>query len=108
MGLVRVLSNNRTGPLLQRLTNRDWRQVQRKPPLSRPAGKLKFGTVSGAVMAVLAEAGAPMRYVEIRAAVEERLGVPVPASSVKQFLSDETRKRRPRFERIDRGCYRLL
>ena len=59
MGLVAVLSNIQTEALFQRLTRRDWQQVRRPP--SRPRdrardGKLKFGTVSRAVLAVLADA----------------------------------------------------
>lgn len=110
MGLVRVLSNTHTGVLYQRLTNGDWRQVPRSraPPHDRSRdGKLKFGTVSGAVMDVLAAADRPLRYVEIRAAVEQRLGMPVAASSVKQLLSDEIRDRKPRFERLARGSYQI-
>lgn len=110
MGLVRVLSNTQTGVLYQRLTKRDWRQVprHRSEPQDRSRdGKLRFGTVSGAVLSVLAAADGPMRYVEIRAAVEQRLGVRVAASSVKQLLSDEARHRKPRFERVARGSYRI-
>jgi hypothetical protein len=75
--------------------------------IGRVDGKLRFGTVSGAVMDVLAAADRPLRYVEIRAAVEQRLGMPVAASSVKQLLSDEAGHRSPRFERVARGTYRI-
>ena len=111
MGLVAVLSNTQTEVLFQRLTRRNWRQVARRPSGRRDRsrdGKLKFGTVSGAVLTVLAEAGSPKRYVEIHARVEELLGRPVSPSSVKQFLSAESHHRRPRFERVDRGRYQAL
>ena len=110
MGLVRVLSNPQTDVLYQRLTKRDWPQVRREKasPHDRSRdGKLKFGTVSGALMEVLAAADRPMRYVEIRAAVEQQLGMTVAASSVKQLLSDEANHRKPRFERVARGTYRI-
>jgi hypothetical protein len=110
MGLVRVLSNTEIGALYQRLTKRDWRQVprQRAAPHARSRdGKLKFGTVSGALLEVLTAADRPMRYVEIRAAVEQRLGMKVSASSVRQLLSDEVKHRHPRFERVRRGTYRV-
>jgi len=83
--------------------------VRRLPAARRDRsrdGKLKFGTVSGAVLAVLAEADSPMRYIDIHAKVEELLGMRVSRSSVKQFLSAEPRHRRPRFERVARGLYR--
>src|SRR6266508_2166040 len=74
MGLVAVLSNIQTEARFQRLTRRDWRQVRRPSPGTRDRardGKLKFGTVSGAVLAVLAEARSPLRYIEIHARVCE-------------------------------------
>ena len=73
MGLVAALSNTQTEILFRRLTGRDWRQVHRPPPRRHDQsrdGKLKFGTVSGAVVAVLAEAGGPLRYIEIDSRVE--------------------------------------
>jgi hypothetical protein len=110
MGLVAVLSNMETGAVLQRLTGRDRRQVWRSPPRSRDRsrdGKLKFGTVSGAVLAVLAEAGGPLRYIEIHSRVERRLGLAVPKSSVKHLLHLEARRTRQRIERVGRGLYVL-
>jgi hypothetical protein len=83
--------------------------VRRRPAAPRDRsrdGKLKFGTVSSAVLAVLAEADSPLRYVEIQAKVEELLGIRVSRSSVKQFLNAESSHRRPRFERVARGLYR--
>ena len=59
-------------------SHRGWRQVRRPPVAPRDRsrdGKLKFGTVSGAVLAVLVEADSPMRYAEIHAKVEQRLGM---------------------------------
>jgi hypothetical protein len=82
MGLVAALSSTRTDAVLHRLSSRDWRHVVRPRARDRSRardGKLKFGTVSGAVLAVLAEAGAPLRFVEIqvvREAVPERRGNP--------------------------------
>ncbi len=110
MGLVAVLSNIQTEALYERLTRRDWQQVRRPPARRRERardGKLKFGTVSSAVLAVLADKGKPMRFIEIHASVEGHLGMPVSRSSVKQFLSDEARRRKPRFVRLARGLYQL-
>src|SRR5437899_828690 len=110
MDLVAVLSNFQTEALYQRLTRRDWRQVRRLPARPRDRardGKLKFGTVSSAVLAVLAQNGEPMRFIEIHASVEVLLEVPVSKSSVKQFLSDERRHRKPRFVRLQRGLYQI-
>jgi hypothetical protein len=70
-------------------------------------GKLTFGTVSGAVLTILSQTGEPMRFIEIHASVEALLEMPVSRSSVKQFLSDESRHRRPRFVRLQRGLYQL-
>jgi hypothetical protein len=41
-----------------------------------------------------------MRYIEIHQAVETLLGFSICRSSVKQFLSAESRHRRPRFARV--------
>ena len=109
MGLVAVLSNTQTEVLFQRLTGRDWRQV-RRPARARDRsrdGKLKFGTVSGSVLAVLAEADGPLRYIEIHSRVELLVGVPVPKSSVKHLLHLEARRERQRIERVARGLYKL-
>jgi len=48
-----------------------------------------------------------MRFIEIHASVEALLDMPVSRSSVKQFLSDESRHRKPRFVRLQRGVYQL-
>ena len=85
MGLIAVLSNIQTEALYERLTRRDWRQVTRPPLRARDRardGKLKFGTVSSAVLAVLAQKGKPMRFIEIHASVEALLDMPVSRSSV--------------------------
>ena len=111
MGLVAVLSNIQTEARFERLTRRDWRQVRRPSPGTRDLardGKLKFGTVSGAVLAVLAEARSPLRYIEIHARVCELLiDTPIQKGSVKAFLSAEATRRRPRFIRVERGLYHL-
>ena len=110
VGLAAALSNSETAALYQRLTKRDWRQVKRaatKPRDRARDGKLKFGTVIGALLQVLTEADTTLRFIEIHAGVEALLGFPVSRSSVKQLLSAEAGRRTPRFERVARGRYRL-
>ncbi len=110
MGLVAVLSNTQTEALFQRLIRRDWRQVKRPPSRARDRtrdGKLKFGTVSRAVLAVLAKAGTPLRFIEIHAQVEALLNMPVSRSSVKAFLSAEVSHSGPRCVHVARGLYRF-
>lgn len=113
MDLVAALSNIQTEALFQRLTRRDWRQVHRTPrrPRDRACdGKLKFGTVSRAILSVLADAGAPLRFIEIHARVSARLpDTPISKGSVKAFLSAEAGNRgQPRFVRVGHGLYELL
>jgi hypothetical protein len=108
VGLVAALSNNATGLVYQRLTARDWTQVRRPPARPRDRsrdGKLKFGSVSGVVLEILAEAAEPLRFIEIHGRVEEQLGFPVSKGTVKEFLSSEAREGRTRFVRVGRGLY---
>ena len=111
MDLTGLLSNFETEALYKRLTERDWQQVARVQGKRRERsrdGKLKFGTVSGAVLEVLGRSDASMRYIEIHCEVERLLGFPVARGSVKQCLSDEATHRQPRFERVGHGRYRAL
>ena len=112
MGLVAVLSNIETVALFHRLTRRDWRKVRRPAPRPRDRaldGKLKFGTVSSAVLAVLAEAEAPLRFIEIYEKAAALLpDTPISKGSVKAFLSAEAQNRRPpRFVRVGHGLYEI-
>jgi hypothetical protein len=111
MDLTGLLSNFETEALYKRLTEREWRQVGREQRKCRDRsrdGKLKFGTVSGAVLEVLARAEGSMRFIEIHREVEALLGFEVFKGSVKQCLSAEARHRRPRFERVARRRYRTM
>jgi hypothetical protein len=105
-----VLSNTQTEALFQRLTRRDWRQVRRQPPRPRDRtrdGKLKYGTVSTAVLTVLAQSDSPLRVIEIHARVEGLLGMPIARGSVKQLLSAEAWNRKQRFVRVGHGLYQM-
>jgi hypothetical protein len=111
MDLCALLSNFEMEALYKRLTEREWQQVPRVQGKRRDRsrdGKLKFGTVSGAVLEVLARSDESMRFIEIHRAVEELLGMTVSRSSVKQFLSAERGHRRPRFVRVAHGRYQAL
>src|SRR4051812_23278076 len=80
MDLTAALSNHETARLYQRLTERGWRRVARVQGKRRNRtsnGKLRFGTVSGAVLQILHRAPSPMRFIEIHQAVEELLGFQV-------------------------------
>lgn len=111
MDLSALLSNSETEALYKRLTERDWQQVARVQGKRRDRsrdGKLKFGTVSGAALEVLARTDGSMRFIEIHREVEKLLGYEVCKGSVKQFLSAEAGHRVPRFERVGRGRYQVL
>jgi hypothetical protein len=58
-------------------------------------------------VAVLTEAGGPLRYIEIHSRVERRLGMVVPKSSVKHLLHLESRRQWQRIEHLSRGVYQL-
>lgn len=110
LGLVGRLSNPDLGTLFQGLTAREWTQ---EAPRTRsreivPDAKRKFGTVRDAVIQVLTEADCALRVRDIHERVEEVLGGPVAASSVKVSLRTGCRCLVPRFEYCGRSGYRLL
>jgi hypothetical protein len=77
-------------------------------PSARQDRKLRSGLVPKAIERVLREARGPMRARDIHADVEQLLGRPVPASSVKNWLAKEVQGDQPRVVRLGRGRYRLV
>ena len=69
---------------------------------------MPFGSVGGAVVAVLAEAGGEMRLRDIHAEVEKRLGGSVSFFSVADFLLRRSKASKPLFGHARYGHYRLL
>jgi hypothetical protein len=109
--LSALLSNFETEALYKRLTEPYWQQVARVQEKRRDRsrdGKLKFGTVSGAVLEVLARAEGPLRFIEIHREVEALLGFEVFKGSVKQCLTAEAGHSPPRFARVGHGRYQAL
>jgi len=78
MGLIGLLSNQKTTALYQCLMSRGWRKPARpRPPEHtgpQPDGRRSFGSVSRTIIQVLAQAGAELRVSEIHRRVEEELG----------------------------------
>jgi hypothetical protein len=66
-----------------------------------------MGLIPGAIKRVLGEAPGPMRARDIHTAVEELLGMPVPASSVKNWLATHTGSDQALFVRLGRGRYQI-
>lgn len=94
--------------LLQCLTERRTDQERRRdrnPRLGWSDGRERFGTVSGAVRAVLAEATGELAIREVQAAVEGRLGRPVSFQTVSDYLMRRSKGERPLFERTRYGHY---
>ena len=109
MVLVGVLSNPDLQDLFQSLTSQPRRkQRQRKSENEGPApdGRRKFGTVSGAVVQVLAETELDLQVKEIWIGVQQLLGEPVSRHSVKSYLHRGTYELKI-FERVRHGRYRL-
>lgn len=69
--------------------------------------RLGNGVVLRAVVKVLSTADHPMRLREIRAAVGELLGQPVSVDSLNWSLRKGCHGKRPCFERVTYGIYRL-
>src|SRR6266540_3023563 len=110
MVLVGALSNPDLQDLFQSLTSqRRRKQPRRKPALNgpRPDGRRRFGSVSGAIVQVLAEAQSDLAVREIWHEVERLLGDSVSRGSVKSYLHRGTYASKPIFERVKHGRYRL-
>ena len=110
MVLVGALSNPDLQDLFQSLTSQPRRKQRRpKPETDGPApdGRRKFGTVSTAIVQVLAEARSDMRVSEIWDEVGRLLDSRVSRHSIKSYLHRGTYSSKPIFERISHGRYRL-
>ena len=70
-------------------------------------GRRKFGTVSGAILAVLAEADSEMRVKTIHYDVERALGGRVSRYSVSDYLLTHSKGPTPLLIRTRHGHYRL-
>jgi hypothetical protein len=75
------------------------------PSTSPSEHRRKPGVVRDAIIATL-QAGSPTTVEELYAAVAIRLGKPVPKSSVRSYLNQNSGPSEL-FERVDRGTYRL-
>jgi hypothetical protein len=109
-----VLSGGLSNPNLQTifhfLTSEKANQARRraKPKAGWPDGRHKFGTVSGAIKTVLAEADTEMRMKDIHVEVQRLLGGAVAFQSVADYLIKNSKGPRPLFEKPRYGHYRLL
>ena len=105
------LSNHSFADLLQCLTADGLDQEPRQPDAQSAGwsdGRRKFGTVSGAIVAVLTRADSEMRMKTIHAEVERTLGGSVSFQSVADYLIKRSKGPRPLFVRTRYGHYRLL
>ena len=108
--LIQVLSHEVTTTRLERLSKRNWRKTVRSdssPIGTTPTSRRKFGSVGDAVTAVLAEAGADLRFIEVHRRVELLLGGDVARSSVKNSLARGSTSSSSSFVRVAHGRYRL-
>ena len=110
MVLVGALSNPDLQDLFQSLTSQPRRKRREPQPTTdgpAPDGRRQFGTVSGAIIRVLADAQTDLRVRDIWREVERLLGQSVSRHSVKSYLHRGTYASTPIFERVDHGRYRL-
>jgi hypothetical protein len=78
----------------------------RGPTLKRTI-RWRCGTVATTVTEVLKDVDEPMRPRDIRLAVEQRLGGPVPKGTIESCLSLGARANPPSLVRVGHGLYRL-
>jgi hypothetical protein len=70
--------------------------------------RLGNGVVKAATIKVLATANRSWRLAEVHAAVEGLIGQPVSKDSINSCLSTGSLGSQRQFERVARGCYRLM
>jgi hypothetical protein len=81
----------------------------RGPIVPQPAmRRLGNGVVKRAVVEVLATVDRSMTVADVRTAVEKLRGQSVSKDSINWCLSTGSQGSRPQFERVSRGCYRLV
>jgi hypothetical protein len=110
MGLLGCYSNPEIQERLRRLSEKlEELAASNAAPRSsaRRDRKLRGGLVPNAVERVMAASGEPMRARDVHAEVEKLLGMPVPASSVKNWLAKQVQDRQSRVVRVGHGRYRL-
>jgi hypothetical protein len=81
-----------------------------EPSAKRPSPQFKrrrVRLIRDAIAVILADHEGGLCFRDIAAAVVDRLGEPVPLSSIKSCLSREARSPSGAFERTGRGRYRL-
>ncbi|HEX7245089.1 MAG TPA: recombinase family protein [Solirubrobacterales bacterium] len=107
--LIGALSKSETSDRLARLNRlrRKLLQDAASSPRQSTPPPPRTGELPRVIAEVLAGAAEPMHVSDIQDAVERLLGRPVNYRSVKGRLSEGTMLRRPRFERVARGYYRL-
>ena len=111
MDLSGGLSNHPFKDLLQCLTSHGsdkGRPAKNAPSTGWPDGRRGFGTVSGAIVSVLAQRDSEMRVKAIHAEVERVLRGSVSRHSVTDYLCKRSKGSRPLFIRTRHGHYRLL
>jgi hypothetical protein len=105
------LSNHHFETIIHSLISDTAHQVghrRRKPRAGWPDGRRKFGSVSGTILAVLAQTDSEMRLRDIHAQVERILGGTVSFQSVADYLLTRSKGPKPLFVRTRHGHYRLL
>ena len=104
------LSNHNFQTIIHSLTTDEGRQARReaKSKTGWSDGRREFGSVSGAIKEVLAQAETEMRMKNIHVEVERLLDGPVSFQSVADFLIKNSKGPNPLFEKPKYGHYRLL
>jgi hypothetical protein len=110
MGLLGAYSNPEIQGRLRQLSEKLDRLAASHAaprPSTSTYRRTRIGLIPGAIKRVLGETPDPMRARDIHMAVEELLGMPVPASSVKNWLATHTGGEQALFVRLGRGRYQI-
>ncbi|MDX2052357.1 MAG: hypothetical protein SFV15_08210 [Polyangiaceae bacterium] len=75
--------------------------------MAKTTAKRQPGEVRDAILAYLKASGRACSVAEILAAVSEKLGAPVPASSVRSYLGSNVNGDENKFRRVGHGKYEL-
>jgi hypothetical protein len=108
LGAISDPETTREYERLNQLRKRLLRDGPKAPAQRVPSPPPRTGEISAAVAQVLGPTRSPLRVGEIHRFVEQLLGQPVRRETVKACLVRGASAKRPKYDRVSYGRYRLI